>query len=269
MAIRTFTEHTLFFAPRKATLENVLVPLYLAHRYQVEAATKMVGGVIYNYAVRGDGQVVTKVVSPAGQKDALSAILETLQPQSLSLPENILQLIPPQPMGYSRDRELFKVHTGLTFDPVGAAEAYTNATLNFLLHPAKMARVIEHHARDGQQMSMQDLIAGIQSSLESAQSGTPLEKEIERNNEKLFIRKLLELAANKKGNQQVSAIALGHILAVEDWLQSDNARTEDSGEAAHRQYLSMQIEMFKNDPEDFEPPVSPTLPDGSPIGCGY
>jgi hypothetical protein len=35
-----------------AELENVLVPLYLYHRYQVEAVTREVAGSRYAYAVR-------------------------------------------------------------------------------------------------------------------------------------------------------------------------------------------------------------------------
>ena len=43
-----------------ATLEDALVPLYMLHRYQVEAASKLIGGTDYSFALRGDGQVATQ-----------------------------------------------------------------------------------------------------------------------------------------------------------------------------------------------------------------
>ena len=39
-----------------AMLEEVLVPLYLHHRYAVESAASAVGGQNYIYAFRGDGR---------------------------------------------------------------------------------------------------------------------------------------------------------------------------------------------------------------------
>src|ERR1035437_9508446 len=40
-----------------ATIEEALVPAYLMHRYQLEAAAKSIAGTAYTYALRGDGQV--------------------------------------------------------------------------------------------------------------------------------------------------------------------------------------------------------------------
>ena len=61
-----------------ARLEDVLVPVYFYHRYQAEAVTKLVGGMYYTYALRGDGQVVTKAVSKEEQRKALNAIIDRL-----------------------------------------------------------------------------------------------------------------------------------------------------------------------------------------------
>ena len=65
------------------------------HRYQVEAVSKVIGGVNYTYASRGDGQVVNQMVEPAMQKQALSALLTTLDPAFLQVPDHIVKLIPP------------------------------------------------------------------------------------------------------------------------------------------------------------------------------
>jgi len=264
-ALARFGMNSIKAGAPMATLENVLVPIYLAHRYQVEAATKMIGAVDYSYATKGDGQTVTKIYDAGQQKAALSAILESLDPNNLALSERIIELIPPQPIGYSRDRELFKNHTGLTFDPIGASEAIVNATLDLLLNPSKLARVIEHHGRERDQMSLDNLLSEIKSSIFKRGMTTSLGRDISRNNEKLYLRKLLQLAGNTKGNQQVTAVALMH---VESFM--NNARNPmDAAEKAHQIYMKHQIRQFMADPSGFELPKAPALPDGSPIGCGH
>ncbi len=91
-----------------AEIEDTLVPLYLLHRYQTEAAAKEVGGLNYRYALRGDGQMVTEIVSAANQQKALDALLKTLAPTTLTLPESLLKILPPRPPGYPRTLESFR-----------------------------------------------------------------------------------------------------------------------------------------------------------------
>ncbi len=271
-ALGRFGENSIKEGQPMATLENVLVPLYLAHRYQIEAVAKMIGGVSYSYASKGDGQTV-EILAPEVQENALSAILEALNPKNLSLPERILKLIPPQPIGYQRDRELFKIHTGLTFDPIGAAESFSNQALDLLLNPAKLARLIEHHARDNAQMPLSDLFEKIYLGLSFETGMTALEKEIAMTNQKLFVNKLMQLATNKMGNQQVNALAWRALNDLYDNFKRNLFMRADSrhliNEIAHFEYLRAKIEEFKKDPSDYEILEPPTLPDGSPIGCGF
>ena len=100
-----FGENNIREGAPLATLEDVLVPVYMFHRYQVEAASKLVGGMDYTFALRGDGEVPTQIVAPAEQRRALAAVLATLKPEALALPESLLKIIPPRPPEYPRDRE--------------------------------------------------------------------------------------------------------------------------------------------------------------------
>ena len=59
-ALAQFGEKNIRPGMPMAMLEEVLVPVYFYHRYQVEAVTKVVGGMNYTYALRGDGQMITK-----------------------------------------------------------------------------------------------------------------------------------------------------------------------------------------------------------------
>ena len=131
-----------------SSIEEVLVPMYLLHRYQIEAAAKVVGGLEYNYALKGDGQVVTKMLSRDQQIKALNSLLNSIDPKNLSLPETLIELIPPRAFGYPRTRETFNSRTGLTFDYLAAAETATNLTLKMLLNPARASRLITLNARN-------------------------------------------------------------------------------------------------------------------------
>ena len=267
-ALQNFSEKNIPEGMPMAYLENVLVPLYLAHRYQVEAVSKVLGGVNYSYAVRGDGQPANKMVDDQSQREALAALLGTLEPGFLAIPENVIQLIPPQPIGYSRGRELFKIHTGLTFDPIGAAESSANNTLQFLLNPQRLARVVEQSARDNERLSLYELMDNLLSAVRVDSKDTPYEQELSRLVEKLTIQHLLQLAGDTKIMRQVSAMAWLKINEMEKRLTQQVSFTQDSNQLAHYTYLLEQINLFKRKPSDYQMPPSPSMPDGSPIGCG-
>src|SRR5215467_14404417 len=142
-------------------IEDALVPLYLLHRYQTEAAAKEVGGLNYRYALRGDGQMATEIVSPANQKEALNALLKTISPSTLTLPESLLKILPPRPPAYPRTQESFAARTGVTFDPEGAAEAASAITLSLLFNPQRATRLVQYHARDAANPGLEQIIDAV------------------------------------------------------------------------------------------------------------
>ncbi len=267
-ALKKFGEKNIPTGMPMAYLENVLVPLYLMHRYQVEGVSKVIGGVNYTYTVRGDGQNANKMVADADQREALEALLETLDPAFLALPEKIIEMIPPQPIGYSRGRELFKIHTGLTFDPIGAAESSANHTISFLLNPERLARLIEQSARDPQRLTANDAMNALLDAVGQKREHTPFEKEIARMTEKLAVTHILKLAGDQDIMRQVSALAMLKISELERKLTQQAGYTQDVNQLAHIMYLQNMIAQFKDDPKEFELPEIPSMPDGSPIGCG-
>ena len=122
-ALARFGESAIRQGMPLATIEEALVPLYLHHRYQVEAAVKLVAGQSYSYAMRGDGQEPPRPVPPAAQLRALEAVLATLEPGILAMPASVLAVLPPRPLGYGPHRELFARETGLVFDAISPAAA--------------------------------------------------------------------------------------------------------------------------------------------------
>src|SRR5437763_248054 len=127
-ALKRFGENNIREGAPLATLEDVLVPLYMLHRYQVEAASKLVGGMDYTFALRGDGETPTQIVAPTEQRRALAGVLATLKPEVLALPESLLKMIPPRPPEYERGRGHFKIRTSPGFDALASAEAAAQHT---------------------------------------------------------------------------------------------------------------------------------------------
>jgi hypothetical protein len=121
----------------------------LLHRYQLDAVAKLIGGVNYEYELKGDYSTPkgVHVISAEQQKSALAAMLNTLQSDFLSIPGSLTQLITPKAYGESRNRESFKGRTGHTFDPISAAESAAGYSLNLLLKAERLNRIAQQKER--------------------------------------------------------------------------------------------------------------------------
>ena len=146
-----FSEKAIRQDAPMATLEEVLVPMYLLHRYQLEAVAKSIGGLYFTHALKNDGQEPTKMVEPAEQWRAFNAMMSSITPDALALPEALIKKIPPRPTGYPSSVETFGGNTGPTFDPIAVAETAAGTTLGYLLDSERAARLIEYEARDSSQ----------------------------------------------------------------------------------------------------------------------
>ncbi len=245
-----------------ATLENVFVPLYLAHRYQVEAAVKLIGGVHYSYAVKGTGAQNIRPVNVADQERALDVLLMTLSPKVLRIPKHITALIPPQPMGYYRDRELFKFYTGLTFDPLAAAESAAHHSIHLMMHVERLARILEQHTLHDGHLSLEDYLSKISAVFKPSAGLALYDRELMHMGEKLFMNELFKVINHQNANQQVKAYALQALTNLKN-----STMTGNNGADAHDLWVKTEIDRFLQSPSDYPVLKAKALPDGSPIGC--
>ena len=265
-ALKNFGEDAIRPGTPLAQLEQTLVPLYLYHRYQTEAAIKEIGGLDYRYNERGDGLPDPAVVDPAKQKDALAAVLKTLTPETLTLPESILRILPPVPPGYPRTAESFPSHTGLVFDPVAAAESAADLTLRVLLDPARASRMLEYHMRVPGSMSLRVMLEAISATVaERPEAGHSMSSEVERAVEFRALEAMLALAVNPKASSQARAIANYHIKELlKQWTTTP--MPQDLAESIHRAAMIDRLQSFERDPEKFVPAPPVEAPPGMPIG---
>lgn len=265
-ALQNFGENTIKPGTPMAELEKTLVPLYLYHRYQTEAAIKEIGGLDYRYNLRGDGLPNPSVVDPKQQRAALTAVLKTLSPETLTLPESILKLLPPVPPGYPRTKESFPAHTGVAFDPVAAAESAADLTLKVLLNPERASRIIEYHMRVPGSTSLRGMMEAISATVaERPEGGHTMSSEVERAVEFRALEAQMALAVDPAGSSQVRAIALWHLRdMLKQW--KGTPMPQDLAEAIHRAAMIDRLERFDQNPQKFVPAKTLEAPPGMPIG---
>ncbi len=261
-ALQRFSENNIREGAPMATLEDTLVPIYLFHRYQTEAAAKEIAGLFYTYALRGDDQTVTRLVTVDEQNRALAALLETLDPQALTLPEKLLLILSPRPPGYERTRESFPGRTGLTFDPQGAVESSANLTVGLLLHPERAARLVEFNARDPRLPGLGDVIERLlEATWKAPRRGGSLE-ETQRTIENSVLHGLMALAANEAAAPQARAIALEKIRLLKLWMDSLLTAGTTEQQSAHLRFAFGEVERFASSPEKWKAPAGLVVPPG-------
>jgi hypothetical protein len=238
-----------------SALEEALLPLYLHHRYQLEAAAKSIGGVFFTYAVKESDAVTTPfqtIVPPQAQREALALVVSTLEPRFLELPRRIIDLIPPPANAHGdANTELFPRRTDPVFDPIAAAMTSADITVAALLDPARSARLTQQPDN----LTMREVTDAL---LNIASQQGP----IPRATRTLIMTRLAELANNREAAPQVRAEASDALRRLSARLA---APVVDAAEAAHRRATRDEIERFLARPETWQAPVIPTVPPGPPI----
>lgn len=254
-ALNNFGEDAIPTGSPLSELEKVLVPLYYLHRYQAEAVVRLIGGVDYGYTVKGDAldhKVVP--VDITVQRNALDALLRTLSPDALIFPESVLNIIPPAAFGYSRSRESFKSETGLTFDPISAAQSYTHHILKFMLNSERLSRINQQDKIYNSGLSLTAYLEYIHNHIQSGNIGG-YSSLIAESSEMSFVNHLIKLASDKQIDKQVNA----HALAI--------LKNMSIGNSPHELYLTQLVTQALSNPDKYQLPRVKPMPPGSPIGC--
>jgi len=265
VALKGFTERRIRKGELMASLEEALVPIYLFHRYQMEAAASLLGGLYYNYNLRGDVQAGPQIVPGDQQRRALEALLDTITPARLALDEKLLSLIPPRPQGYPQTSDLFPGHTGHPFDPLGAAETAANILLSMLMHPERAARLVEYHARAPDAPGLVEVLDEIIDATWKERHRNPYYAEVQRTVDHVALYHLMELAVNLETTPAVRAVASLKLSELGDYLRTMGERIQEPEQRAHYMYGAGQITLFEESPgqvkltKPLEPPMGPPI----------
>ncbi|MGD8415220.1 MAG: zinc-dependent metalloprotease, partial [Candidatus Latescibacterota bacterium] len=250
-----------------AKLEEILVPLYMRHRYQLEAVSKLVAGVDYEYAVAGGEFVGPTAVAPELQRDAVEALRDALQPEELEIPLSLRSLIPPRPPGYPENRELFDGKTGLTFDPLTPAAGLADFVFSLLLDQARMARLVNQHLESPAQPGLDEVLREMTEFTRRRPSAEPHPKaELRRLVEASWVRALIRVSS-ESDNPPVLASLQAELEWMIDRYDAEDDEETGNAETKHRRWLKGLIVRYLDrdyDDERITEPIS--MPPGSPIG---
>jgi hypothetical protein len=267
-ALKNLSESAIPEHTPMATLEDVLVPMYLYHRYQVTAVAKSIGGLDYSFNLRGvqDHETPPKIISAAQQRASIRAVLDTLSPQVLALPESLLKMIPPRPPEYPTGRENFSRRTSPAFDALAPAEAAAEIVANVLLQPERAQRMIEYHALDSGNPGFDELVGNVLSATWKAQSASGYHGAIQRTVNAVVLDHLITLASDEHTSAQVRAVAALKLNELKKWITTQGLSTKDDAVRAQLFFAESQIGHFQKNPAEVHLTAPASPPDGDPIG---
>ncbi|MGY8986196.1 MAG: zinc-dependent metalloprotease [Sphingomonadales bacterium] len=269
-------------------LNKVITPIYLFHRYQVEAASKPLGGLIFGYGLKGDASLKMSTIDPKIQFEALDAVLETLHPKVLDLSDEVLATLTPKIQSFGNGRtapEQFRSSAYPAFDVLGAADVASNMTFTHLLHSDRLGRVVEFNRRDAQNPSLMDVLDRVYEAVFTNVPEANRLREIRYVVQTRYISHLIGLSTGHySGASEMSAVGLSltspdgtmgavvsgvdsHLRSIGNMLERRGGLSD--GEARHGARLSSMIlrHLFRQAaPKAAIAPNTP-IPPGSPIGA--
>jgi hypothetical protein len=246
-------------------LEDLFVPMYLLHRYQVEAVVKMIGGVDYNYAIKGPIPFSVEVVSPTQQRNALLEYLNALNPKALKIPSHLNKLLHPRSFSNPRTRENFLSQTGVTFDYLGIASSLGDALIGMLLHPERANRLVMQFGFDKNQLSLKETLNILINNHFKKTLRNTHENQLNEIVKGSILKHLMHLGQNSLASSITKATVYEQLEALDRWLAGQS-------EANFSNFYRMEIQNYFDNPSGFNLISSKRLPDGSPIGsfsCDY
>ena len=245
-------------------IEDILVPIYMLHRYQIEAAAKAIGGVDYLYFVKNNNNDKVKFVDSKLQRKSLESLLSVLKPKNLVLPNNLFDILSPRSFRNPRTRENFVSNTGVTFDYINTSSSLINHTLTFLLNPERINRINQQNIFGDDILTLENYLAEISKSIFDNKKLNTYEESVNKNTSSLYLDHLFMAFNNSRTNDLSKSIILASIMDT-----MNNLSTNPNN---YNRFLTNKIEGFLSNPDQYKPIEKTKIPDGSPIGnfsCDY
>ncbi|KRC79883.1 zinc-dependent metalloprotease [Sphingomonas sp. Root241] len=244
-----------------ANLRRKFVPVWLLHRYNVDAVGKLVGGIDSDYAVRGDNHPTASPVPAAAQIAAIDALMTTLSRETLSVPDRLVMPLSAAINGRGDaqfDQEVFRNAGSFAFDPLVAADVAAQLTLDSLLAPARLARLFEQHRRDPAMPGVELLLDRIQSAAIAARR--------DHVGRRIAHRAIMTIARSAK-----DATTSPDVAAILEDRLARLATNLDAGGSGEGGIWSRHIAKLLKDKDLLQReldkrPAAPTIPPGMPIG---
>ncbi|GAA6184668.1 zinc-dependent metalloprotease [Aliiglaciecola sp. NS0011-25] len=242
-----------------ASLQETLVPVYYLHRYQLDAVAKLIGGLNYAYESKGDYSQPKGVsfVEQSKQMAALDAMIETLSPKFLHIPENISSLITPKSLGESNTRESFNGRNGLSFDPISAAESGAGYTLSLMLTAERLNRLAARPINSRDQLTIPVLLEKLFAAT-LQQKPSKFAADVKQRVDYVVLNSVIQAMQAEDIAPEAKGALLAGLMDLHSWLKKNSRYGQNK-------VMAKQLDWFMATGDwkgNFE--VKP-LPPGSPI----
>jgi len=241
-------------------LEKIFVPVYYMHRYQAEALSKAIGGVHYNFAVKGSTKIeALRQVATDQQLSALKTLIDFVSEKNLRIPENIKAYLYPAAFGYDKTRESFPSGNEMVFDEYAAMESAVGHLTNLLLHPSRLNRL-----KNQQTFNLQEYLFTILNSHDFNNSYEQAKAIFQKS----IIIRLMEMIADSKTNPELASNLLESLKKFEYDLKKKSKNKSIPGKSViHKNYLIYILKQANNTKIEKKLPSPAFMPPGAPIGC--
>ncbi|PHS18219.1 MAG: peptidase [Kangiella sp.] len=271
-ALDQFGLNSLHVGRPLSDLQEILIPLFYSHRFQVEATAKLIGGYDYQYDVKSTFSDVNKrlgseVVNSERQIEAINALLQTLSSEFLSIDDSLNHLLLPKAYGYRNSRESLIGKTGVSFDRVGLASASIQHSLSLILEPSRLARIRQQNMTKNKIPSIIEIGERLHQQLWANQSKKQIGKLIEQKAIDLSYSNLLNLLHSVKVDFLVKSEILTILEKEKQYLSKKlkrmSVKSADYGFMKY-QWLRLNSLSIKNLKAEKLLKL-PKMPPGSPI----
>ena len=242
-----------------STLEFVLLPLYMHHRFQLRSAIQSLGGADFRYALKGDGQIPFTIVDADEQRDVLETVLSTLAVDFLALSPDIVEMIPPPAYRYSEGEE-FPGYTQQIFDPLAVASAAATFTVGEILNPDRMARLVVFGSM-GDYPNLQEVADGlIEATWGTSETGDTYRQQVLHTAQRSVVDQMMQQASMAGNSAEVRAILSDRLNQLASGIETEGASSP------HRKLVAADIRRWQSRIENTIPGPQLQMPAGDPIG---
>lgn len=263
VALQKFGAESVPIGLPLSSIQERVVPIYLLHRFQVQAVAKLIGGVDYSYSLVSESPAHINQVSGSWQNKALTQLLKTLTPEFLMMPESVSSITLPKAYGFARYRETANGRTGITFDPMGLAESSAAHTLKYLLHPERLNRVSQQTARSKKVLGVERLVDDLISKVFTFYKGE--EALLNQRVNMLVVEQLMQAALNPQTAPEVQALLHAKLSKLAEQLTKLSKKSNSMTYIGCYQRISAHILRYKSTSE-WQSLITPLpMPPGSPI----
>ena len=242
-----------------STLEFVLLPLYMHHRFQLRSAIQSLGGADFRYALKGDGQIPFTIVEAEEQRDVLETVLSTLAVDFLALSPDLVTMIPPPAYRYSEGEE-FPGSTQQIFDPLAAASAAATFTVGEILNPDRMARLVVFGSM-GDYPDLQEVTDGlIESTWGAPETGDTYRQQVLHTAQRSVVDQMMQQASMAGNPAEVRAILSDRLDVLASGIEAEGTLSP------HQKLVAADIRRWQSRIENTVPGPQLQMPAGDPIG---